>query len=92
MTVTYQLSESEFDYQLFKRIKSQFGRRNNSFKIKIEVETAETDETAAIMANPYLVAKLNEGIEAVKNENMITFNPEQFNELLKEHSIHATGI
>jgi len=34
MTVTYQLTEAEFDYQLFRRIKAQFSRSKSPIKIK----------------------------------------------------------
>jgi hypothetical protein len=92
MTVTYQLTEDEFDYRLFRRIKSQFARRTGSFKIKIEIEETETDETEAIMANPYLTEKIKEGIRSVENGNVISFTPEQFDELVKKHSVHTSGI
>ncbi|NBB20864.1 hypothetical protein GVN20_15960 [Runella sp. CRIBMP] len=92
MTVTYQLTEDEFDYQLFRRIKSQFARRPGSFKIKIEIEETELDETEAIMANPYLFEKIKAGIKSVENGNVISFTPEQFDELVKKHSVHASGI
>ena len=92
MTVTYQLTEDEFDYQLFRRIKAQFARRNNSLKIKIEIEETETDETEAIMANPYLVEKLNKGMEAVKNGNTMNFTPSQFDELVQKHSVHTASL
>ncbi|WP_428665065.1 hypothetical protein [Runella sp.] len=92
MTVTYQLTEDEFDYQLFRRIKSQFARRNSSFKIKIEIEETETDETDAIMANPYLVEKIKKGIESIDNGNVISFTSEQFDELVKKHSVHPTSL
>jgi hypothetical protein len=86
MTVTNQLTESEFNYQLFKRIKSQFARRRTvSFNIRIEVK--ELDETETIMANPYLAKKLKSSMESFKSGNFIEFTPKQFDELVKKHSI-----
>jgi hypothetical protein len=92
MTVTYQLTETEFDYQLFRRIKAQFSRSKSPIKIKIEIEEAELDETEAIMANPYLVEKIKKGIESVENGNVISFTPEEFDELVKKHSVHAASL
>ena len=87
MTVTYQLTEDEFDYQLFRRIKAQFARRNNSLKIKIEIEETETDETEAIMANPAYHQELLRRKAAVEAGNVISFTPQQFDELVQKHSI-----
>lgn len=87
MTVTYQLTEAEFDYQLFRRIKAQFSRSKNPIKIKIEIEEAELDETEAIMANPEFYQELLQRKESVEKENVISFTPEQFDELIKKHSI-----
>jgi hypothetical protein len=92
MTITYQLTESEFDYQFFKKIKSQFRKNGHPLKIKIEVEDIETDETDAIMANPYLLNKIEEGIKSVKNSNVITFTPEEFDGIIKKHIIHASSL
>jgi hypothetical protein len=87
MTVTYQLTESEFDYQLFKRIKSQFARRTASFNIKIEVEETEIDETEAIMANPAYHEELLSRKASLEAGNVISFTPQQFDELVKKYSI-----
>ncbi|TAF96321.1 MAG: hypothetical protein EAZ32_09205 [Cytophagia bacterium] len=87
MTVTYQLTEAEFDYQLFRRIKAQFSRRNNSLKIKIEIEETETDETEAIMANPAYYQELLRRKASVEAGNIISFTPQQFDELVQKHSI-----
>jgi hypothetical protein len=87
MTVTYQLTEAEFDYQLFRRIKAQFARRNNSLKIKIEIEETETDETEAIMANPAYYQELLRRKASVEAGNIISFTPQQFDELVQKHSI-----
>lgn len=87
MTVTYQLTEAEFDYQLFRRIKAQFSRSKSPIKIKIEIEEAELDETEAIMANPEFYQELLQRKESVEKGNVISFTPEQFDELIKKHSI-----
>ena len=87
MTVTYQLTETEFDYQLFRRIKAQFSRSKSPIKIKIEIEEAELDETEAIMANPEFYQELLQRKESVEKGNVISFTPEQFDELVKKHSI-----
>jgi hypothetical protein len=87
MTVTYQLTETEFDYQLFRRIKAQFSRSKSPIKIKIEIEEAELDETEAIMANPEFYQELLQRKESVEKGNVISFTPEQFDELIKKHSI-----
>ncbi|TAE36339.1 MAG: hypothetical protein EAZ50_13225 [Runella slithyformis] len=87
MTVTYQLTEAEFDYQLFRRIKAQFARRNNSLKIKIEIEETETDETEAIMANPAYYQELLRRKASLEAGNIISFTPQQFDELVQKHSI-----
>ena len=87
MTVTYQLTENEFDYRLFRKIKSQLLHRSHSAKIKIEIEDAETDETDVIMANPAYYQELIRRKASVEAGNVITFTPQQFDELVKEHSI-----
>jgi hypothetical protein len=87
MTVTYQLTEDEFDYRLFRRIKSQFARRTGSFKIKIEIEETETDETEAIMANPAYYEELLRRNASVEAGNVISFTSQEFDELVKKHSV-----
>ncbi|MEI7581128.1 hypothetical protein [Runella sp.] len=87
MTVTYQLTEDEFDYRLFRRIKSQFARRTGSFKIKIEIEETETDETEAIMANPAYYEELLRRKASVEAGNVISFTSQEFDELVKKHSV-----
>ncbi|MCP1382711.1 hypothetical protein [Runella salmonicolor] len=87
MTVTYQLTEDEFDYRLFRRIKSQFARRTGSFKIKIEIEETETDETEAIMADPAYYEELLRRKASVEAGNVISFTPQEFDELVKKHSV-----
>ncbi|TAH08974.1 MAG: hypothetical protein EAZ14_09260 [Runella slithyformis] len=71
MTVTYQLT----------------ARRNNSLKIKIEIEETETDETEAIMANPAYYQELLRRKASVEAGNIISFTPQQFDELVQKHSI-----
>ena len=85
MTVTYELTLDELSGALIKRIKSQFGRHSDSLKVKIEIQ--QMDETEQIMANPEFYETLKKRIVSAEAGHVITFSPEQFNELIKEHSI-----
>ncbi len=85
MTVTYQLTADELSSDLIRKIKAQFGRHSNPLKIKIEVE--EMDETEQIMANPALFETLTKRAASAEAGNVISFTPEQFDELVKKHSI-----
>lgn len=92
MTVTYELTEDEFDYPLFRRIKAQFKHRTSPLKIKIEIEETSADETEAIISNPYLYEKIKRGLEDVEKGNTMSFTPEEFDELVKKHSIHTPSV
>lgn len=85
MTVTYELTLDELSGALIKQIKSQFGRHADSLKVKIEIQ--QMDETEQIMANPELFEKLTKRIASAEAGNVIQFTPEQFDELVKKHSI-----
>lgn len=72
MTTTFELEEQELDFKLFKKIKSLF--KNQHIKLMIETDDLITQRK---MMREKLLFSIKQGEEG----NIVSFTPEQFNEV-----------
>jgi hypothetical protein len=72
MTTTFELEEQELDFKLFKKIKGLFKNQH----IKMMIESNDLDIQKMLMREK-LLASIKQGEEG----NILSFTPEQFNEI-----------
>lgn len=72
MTTTFELEEQELDFKLFKKIKSLFKNQH----IKMMIESKDKNSQKELMREK-LLASIKQGEEG----NIVSFTPEQFNEI-----------
>lgn len=72
MTTTFELEEQELDFKLFKKIKNLF--KNQRIKLMIETDDVITQRK---MMREKLLLSIKQGEEG----NIVSFTPEQFNEI-----------
>ena len=72
MTTTFELEEQELDFKLFKKIKNLF--KNQRIKLMIETDDVITQRK---MMREKLLLSIKHGEEG----NIVSFTPEQFNEI-----------